>query len=545
MKKFFTLVAAALCAMNMMAKDYTGNMVVTVNESATTKLQNKSITVEKQDNGKYHLSVKNFMFGPMNVGTIDLQDLEAEAGSTNALTALAYEGPVTIAKNEDGTGMMKGITVKMSLMVGISEKVMTADMNIQVPEPFSQDVDVEFQSNGTQIPNSDFEEFHTASVTEPVDPDFPNDNPETVTSDEPNNWHSFMSASSEIPALIYMAGYNPVTFICDDVRPGSEGKKSVMLKSVDMYIAIANGTITTGRMNTGSSTASDTNKNYAWMDTSTTDVDANGDPFYATLVTKPDAINFWAKFSQGTPNAEHPYATCSAIITDGTRFQEPAPTGVTYTNVVAEARNPKIAETGGEWKEFNIPFEYKNNDLEPKAILVTLSTNADAGKGSDGDILLVDDLSLVYNNDMTSLQYKGEEVKITKSLDNDGEGTINPKGEKVSLNDLVVKTNGAGAFVVKKWEYDTDFESWEAHIYVTAADLSDTKEYVITGGVNNFEPADPTEVSTGIKNATTITLPSGVQAIYNLAGQQVNDMQKGQVYIVKYTNGQTKKMIKK
>lgn len=544
MKKFFTLVAAALCAMNMMAKDYTGSMVVTVNESAHTKLQNKSITVEKQDNGKYHLAVKNFMFGPMNVGTIDVKDLDAEPGANGQLAEIVYNGPVTIVKNEDGTGMLGGITVKMSLLVALSEKVMAADMNIQVPEPLSQDVDVEFQSNGTQIPNSDFEEFHTASVTEPSDPDFPTDDPETSTSDEPNNWHSFMSASSEIPALIYMAGYNPVTFISDDVRPGSEGKKSVLLKSVDMYIAIANGTITTGRMNTGSTTASDTDKNYAWMDTSTTDVDAHGDPFYATLVTKPDAIKFWAKFKQGTPNAEHPYATCTAIITDGTRFQEPAPTDVTYTNVVAEARNPKIAETGDEWKEFNIPFEYKDNNLEPKAILVTLSTNADAGKGSDGDKLYVDDLSLVYNNDMTSLQYKGKEVQMIKSEDYDGEGAVNiDPYTPCSYNDFTVETNGAGAYVTKKWKYNEDWEQWELYIYVTAADLSDSKEYCITN-LGGFYPED-SEISTGIKNATAITLPSGVQAIYNLAGQQVNDMQKGQVYIVKYTNGQTKKMIKK
>lgn len=36
-----------------------------------------------------------------------------------------------------------------------------------------------------------------------------------------------------------------------------------------------------------------------------------------------------------------------------------------------------------------------------------------------------------------------------------------------------------------------------------------------------------------------------MKAIYNMAGQQVTDMQSGQVYIVKYTNGETKKMIKK
>ena len=53
------------------------------------------------------------------------------------------------------------------------------------------------------------------------------------------------------------------------------------------------------------------------------------------------------------------------------------------------------------------------------------------------------------------------------------------------------------------------------------------------------------DYTTGIKNLETITLPNGVKAIYNMAGQQVTSMQSGQVYIVKYTNGESKKMIKK
>lgn len=52
-------------------------------------------------------------------------------------------------------------------------------------------------------------------------------------------------------------------------------------------------------------------------------------------------------------------------------------------------------------------------------------------------------------------------------------------------------------------------------------------------------------VVTGIKAPQSVTLPNGVQAIYNLAGQQVGSMTSGQVYIIKTTDGQTKKVIKK
>ena len=529
MKKIFTLVSAALCAMTMAAKDYTGQLSVSVNEAEPTVMNNQSISVEKQADGKYHLSIKNFKFGAISVGTIDVKDMEAISGGE--FDQLVYSNPITIEKNEDGSAaMLAGQTMDMNFMGLVSDNVLNMQMNIDAAQ-MGQVIDVEFQSNGTQIPNSDFEEFHTATVT-------PAWGGESASSDEPNNWHSFMSASGN-PVYVYLAGYAPHTFISEDVRPGSKGKKSVKLLALDMSIAIANGTITTGRMNTGSTTAADTDNNYAWVDMSETDKDANGDPFYVSLVTKPDSIKFWTKFKQGKPNAEHPYATCSAIITDGTRFQEPAPSKTEYKNIVAEARNPKIAETNGEWKEIAIPFEYekfKDNNVDPKAILVTFSTNADAGQGSDKDEMYLDDVSLVYNHGLKSITYKGEDVKISNSSDDDidGEGMIHNKGgEEINLNDIVVEADGAGAYITKEGE------DWELHVYVTAADLSDSNEYCLSF-LNSVK--DPT---TGIKNATSITLPNGVKAIYNAAGQQVQSMQKGQVYVVKYNNGETKKMIKK
>lgn len=52
-------------------------------------------------------------------------------------------------------------------------------------------------------------------------------------------------------------------------------------------------------------------------------------------------------------------------------------------------------------------------------------------------------------------------------------------------------------------------------------------------------------ITTGINKPQTVTLPNGINAIYNLAGQQVSSMVSGNVYIVKTTDGKTKKVIKK
>ena len=76
---------------------------------------------------------------------------------------------------------------------------------------------------------------------------------------------------------------------------------------------IANGTITTGRMNAGAASATDP-KNHAWMDISNTATN-NGTPFYAKLSERPVALSVWVKFTQGTAQREHPYALPTGSVT--------------------------------------------------------------------------------------------------------------------------------------------------------------------------------------------------------------------------------------
>lgn len=552
MKKIFTLVASALCAMNMMAKDYTGSMLVSVNGVDSPILENKSITVEKQANGKYSLSVKDFTFGTMKVGTINLTDIEPNENSSDQLTALEYEGPITITKNEDGSGMLAGQQMKMQLGLMLNDKLMTTIMNIDAG--MLGEVGVEFKSYGSQIPNSDMENFHTAKATVEKE-----DGPVEVTTQEPNHWHSFTTATGMLANVVHL---NKQIDESTDVRPDSEGKKSAKVTSaITIFGIAANGTMTTGQLQAAGFTA-DSPANCSFLDMSNEALDDNGDPFYTTIAARPDAIKAWVKYIPGGEKADYEIkktsddgmdiiatgeyslnASVKAVITDGTRYQDPEDPTAEYKNVVGMAKQ-EIESKNGEWQEITVPFDYATyaaNNAETKAILVNFGTNAYPGCASMNaekpDELYVDDVELVYNCDITSLKYKGEEVKLTATDDYDGEGTVNDKGTS-SLDDFAVETNGAGAIVTKKWEYDADWDQWELHIYVVSADLADEREYSITNLANKG-------FVTGIKNLESITLPAGVQAIYNVAGQQVTNMQKGQVYVVKYTNGKTQKMIKK
>ena len=523
MKKLFTLLFVAMTALTGMADTYNGPLHIDID--GKTVDQTTDITIEKQADGNYTLKLMNFKFKlgvTMNVGNIIITDVPAVSnGQTLMLKA---------KKNIAITGgsmdfMLKSVPIDM---IGeLRDGDFYTNINISMA---NQKIKVTFGTAKYQLPNAGFETYHTATVTSPDDPN------EKSTSDEPNYWHSFMSASGN-PALVYMAGYNPVTFKCNDVRPGSTGKQSLMLKSIDMYIAIANGTITTGRMNTGDYVASNTDANYAWSDMSNTDKDAHGDPFYATLYSLPDAMKVWLKFKQATANAEHPYATATAIINDGTEFHEPAPSKTVYTNVVGEARNAKIAETGDEWKEFTIPFTYDafaQYGAKAKSVLVTLSTNADAGKGSDGDLLYVDDLSFVYNAGLKAINLTAENGEV---FNVDG---VNAETKEytatvpfdVTANNLKAVSDGKGAYVT------TTIADGKATIEITSNDLATTNVYTL-----NIKKGDAQGITSGINGAQAAQAQAA--GIYTIGGMRVNAITKPGLYIVKGADGSVKKVLKK
>lgn len=521
MKKLFTLLFVAMTALTGMADTYNGPLHIDVN--GATVDQTTDITIEKQADGNYTLKLMNFNFKlgvTMNVGNIIITDVPAVSNGQTLM--------LKTKKNIAITGGSMDLMLK-SVPIDMIGELRDGDFytNINISMAM-KNIKVTFGTAKYQLPNAGFETYHTATVTSPDDPN------EKASSDEPNYWHSFMSASGP---LVYYAGYNPVTFKCDDVRPGSTGKQSLMLKSFNAFIAIANGTITTGRMNTGDVIASNTDANYAWSDMSNTDKDAHGDPFYATLYSLPDAMKVWLKFKQGTHNADHPYATATAIINDGTEFHEPAPSKTTYTNVVGEARNAKIAETGDEWKEFTIPFSYDafaQYGAKAKSVLVTLSTNADAGQGSDGDLLYVDDLSFVYNAGLKAITLTADngEVFTVNNVNSETKEYTATVPFDVTAQNLKAVSDGKGAYV------NTTIANGKATIEITSNDLATTNVYTL-----NIKKGDAQGITSGINGAQAAQAQAA--GIYTIGGMRVNAITKPGLYIVKGADGSVKKVLKK
>ncbi len=499
MKRIFTFIAAVMTALASMATDYTDKLQVLVNGSGAT--QEATISLIEEGDGTTTLMLNNFCLDDgagsvIPVGNIVLKNVADAIAPTAGEKAYAFNGKIKI---EPGT--MEGVEMWLGPMLGevpvelrasLKGSNLYAVIDINMMESLGQTINVVFGSRNYQIPNSGFEDFHTAGKA-----------------DEPNHWHSFQSATGDLASMV--TGNIHLTK-STDVRPGTSGTTSVKLVPVNVFVAMANGTMTTGRMVAGSMSAKDP-KNHAEADISNTDKDANGDPFYTLMDGRPDAVKVWAKTKVKSGDA-----TISAVITDGTYYQDPE--DKTYNNVFSKAQS--AINTGEQWQEIVVPFKEQGNNVEPKAILVTISTNGTPGKGDKKDYIIVDDLSLVYNPEAQSIKFNGKEI--------DG---FSPTTYEYTIDDtadpskISVEAKGVASVTLGD-------DNKTVTVITSGEDLSSTATYTI-----HFTKS----ATTLIENIDKGVAEKKVTGRYNAAGQTVGSKQRG-IIITRYSDGSVVKSVK-
>ena len=404
---------AAVTALAALATNYTGTLTVDGTSSQAT------VTVTNSGND-YTVAIKN-------VGSLGNIEITAPGTTSNGLTAIATNQDIDAGN--------------ANLVLAFNQFAMTFNLDITNEQgvtnvKFTQDGEL----TGYQIKNSGFENFKSNG--------------------EPFAWHGFKSATGTWASL----------------APGSlqsssdchSGSHSALMTSGSVFGKVGNGTMTTGRLNAGSTTPEDV-ANHSAMDISNTATDANGDPYYTIMHGRPDAINFWVKFD---PKTSSDKATMSAIITDGTAYQDPENT--TYTNKLATAKNSTIPECG--WSEFTVPFNYINENVDGKALLVTFSTNATPGGGNKGDVLYVDDIALVYNAAITGITIKGNALEGFSQDVNEYNFEL-AEGETLEESDVDATFISEHAYLVKKVIETSN--GYKVIVAVISNDLNTVKAYTI------------------------------------------------------------------
>ena len=225
MKKLFTLVLACVMSLAAMAENYRCKLAVDVYGTPSDPME-IDLECTENANGKYDILLKDFAFGGMPVGNVNVKDINAE--TEDGVTYLTFDGTITL---EGAFAAFGAIPTKL-------EGLISGDLlaiRLQVPD---LGVNVALTNQVTQIYGSDFENWHKAG-----------------TSDEPNGWHGIKSGTG----LASFAGAS--AFISDDVPGDSKGEKSVKLQPGVTLGISANGTITTGRMAVGAMEAASTKNN--------------------------------------------------------------------------------------------------------------------------------------------------------------------------------------------------------------------------------------------------------------------------------------------
>ncbi len=563
MKKIFTLIAAIATTLNVLATDYTGTLTVNVNGEGGSQDATVSIT---ENSGKYTLSIDNFMLGEDTpVGKIVVADL---AGTTKdgvttihtSQTIMMEAGSDPNIPEDEWLGMMLnelgGVPILMA--ANFDGKNMFTSISIDMTNTLGQMIDVTFDTGSylgyTQIPNSGFEDWYSLSK-KGYKSLFSTG---TISGNEPNHWHSFLCHTGATSTLEQSAT-GVKTYKSTDVRPGSKGQYSAKITpSMARSIALANGTITTGRLYAGSMQAADATGNYAFLKLSDTNKDGNGDPFYVELKARPDSIALWYKFTSN--NTGFPYASVSAILTNGNEVHDPN-IGSYASNVVAHASNTTL-DAQSQWKRISMPFVYNpslnivNNKgavtgtaegtaSEVKAILVTISTNATPAGGDKNDVLYVDDLELIYNPKTESagvsdpkIVIAGKTIEIAPNtyeyeiafdaLSGAAQRVIRKaEGKTVVTPDVIEVLDGEGnELLATSSVADTD-EGAVASVIVYSDDLKNKATYTVnmTGNV------------TGINDVVT-EAEAVSTTYYNLLGVQSNTPFSGiNVVVTTYSDG--------
>ena len=200
-----------------------------------------------------------------------------------------------------------------------------------------------------------------------------------ISTEEPANWNSFMTATGGLAFF----GSQQVEQ-SSDVASTSSGMYSARVFSRSVLGIVANGNLTLGQINMGSSTPSSTD-NYNFTNTADSD-------FSQILTAMPDSIVFWVQFNASN-NADS--ARIHAIIHDEYDFRDPIDAASAQYTVAVAGLN--YGTTNG-WERKSLPFDYVGPSTTAKFILITFTTNKIPGGGSAGDEVFIDDVELIYNS---------------------------------------------------------------------------------------------------------------------------------------------------
>jgi len=245
--------------------------------------------------------------------------------------------------------------------------------------------------------------------------------------EEPDNWNSFRTAQGPLTAFASQQIQRSTL-----VRTGASGQYCARIWAKSTLGVIANGLMTLGRVNMGSTTVTDPN-NY--------NISLTANPnFSEALAFSPDSLVFWAKF---TAAGSTDSARVHAILHDSYDVRDPIDANsLPYVLAIAE-RN--YAKTNGSWVRISVPFNYiPSTNVSPAFLLITFATNKIPGGGTNNDEVLLDDIELIYNSS-AGINSAGNEGQFTAFYSHQSGLIINGNAQEIKVVSCEGKIHGSGS----------------------------------------------------------------------------------------------------
>lgn len=324
----------------------------------------------------------------------------------------------------------------------------------------------------TQIGNSDMEIWEdVGSATE-----------------SPENWSGIKEATGN---TLFISFAPQAITRSTDTHTGSG--YSARLEAKNALGNTANGTMTCGQLNVGSTTPSDPS-NHAKSHTS-------GTEFSEACTDAPDSIVWWAKFTGAVATDS---ARMKATLHDTYDYQDPED-ATSSLHVVATAVENYVNTNG--WVRMSAPFVYSG----PLALgtqthlLVTFTTHKTPGGGTIGDLVFIDDVELIYNP--------------AGPVDTDGDGVLDD-------TELIDGTDDADfCDYLESSVTETPSGAWDAADCDSdgVANGSDAQPLVGLSEVNTYGLVVSMDNNEQIIHVTSKETFAGSYAIYNMMGQAVQN----------------------
>ena len=278
-----------------------------------------------------------------------------------------------------------------------------------------------------QLKNAGFEEWEDVSYSPTAF--------KTYSGQEPKYWNSFFTGTGKFKGT---AATKNQCEKSTDVRSSSSSTFSAKIFDRKVLAKIyANGNLTTGCINMGSMTASDSSGNYNFTNTS-------NDDFNQKFTGLPDAMNVWVKYHSTNSSYR---AKATTILHTAGYYQDPYYNqNNNIVSAVATATDATI-QPNDTWTELTVPFTYSLTDgTRPAYALVSFSTNATPGTGTGSDYLLIDDLSYVYYHTLSALSYDG------KSILTDGKTAYDLSTQEYDASKLAYTKKAVGGTVETSYD---------------------------------------------------------------------------------------------